>query len=199
LNSVKQIVGVDLGVNFLAVAYDSNGSTHFFNGREVKYLRQKYKRLRKQLQKKGTRSARRRLKSLGQKENRWMTDKNHCLSKKLVSLYKENTLFVLEDLKGVRRVTEKSPLHSRYVMVSWAFDQLRSFIEYKAVYHNSHTIAVNPAFTSQMCPKCSFVEQSNRNKKTHTFFCERCGFKTNDDRVAAMNLQIKGIEYIDMQ
>src|SRR5690606_42153716 len=67
--------------NFVITTYDSNGKTFFWNGRRIKHQREKYKRLRKQLQQKRTPSARRRLKAIGQRENRWMQDVNHCISR----------------------------------------------------------------------------------------------------------------------
>ena len=67
---ICHVVGVDLGVNFLATAYDSFGKTTFFNGRQIKDRRSRYKEIRRQLQHKQTASARRRLKAIGQRENR---------------------------------------------------------------------------------------------------------------------------------
>lgn len=196
LHHICQVVGVDMGVNFLATVYDSNGQTLFFKGRHIKHKRAKYKQLRRQLQKKQTPSARRRLKKIGQRENRWMQDVNHCISKALVERYGKNTLFVLEDLTGVRQRTEKVSVNHRYEMVSWAFYDLRQKIEYKAHKHRAKVIVVDPTYTSQTCPKCGHTEKANRNKKTHTFCCRTCGYTSNDDRIGAMNLQRKGIEYI---
>jgi IS605 OrfB family transposase len=195
---IKQVVGVDLGLNFIATAYDSQGKTWFFHGRPIKAKRAHYKRLRQQLQRKQTSSARRRLKAMGQRENRWMTDINHQVSKALVTRYGKDTLFVLEDLTGVRQATEKVRQRDRYISVSWSFYQLRSFLEYKARMHRAKVIAVNPKHTSQTCPKCGHTERANRNKKTHTFCCQTCGYTSNDDRTGAMNLHRKGIEYIAM-
>lgn len=162
----------------------------------MKHKRAKYKRLRKQLQMKQTPSARRRLKVIGNRENRWVTDINHSVSKALISKYGANTLFVIEDLTGVRHATEKVRVKDRYVSVSWAFYQLRQMLEYKALLHQAKVIAVDPAYTSQICPKCGHTEKANRNKKTHTFCCKTCNYTSNDDRIGAMNLHRKGIEYI---
>ncbi|KHF26749.1 putative transposase [Anoxybacillus sp. BCO1] len=52
LHQIRQVVGVDMGVNFIATVYDSNGQTLFFKGRQIKHKRAKYKQLRRQLQKK---------------------------------------------------------------------------------------------------------------------------------------------------
>ncbi|TPG82085.1 radical SAM protein [Brevibacillus laterosporus] len=159
-------------------------------------LRAKYKHLRKQLQMRQTASSRRRLKKIGQRENRWMTDVNHTVSKALVEGYGAKTLFVVEDLTGVRNATERVRVKNRYEYVSWAFYQLRQMIEYKALMHQSKVMAVDPRYTSQTCPKCGHTKKANRNKKMHVFCCKACHYTSNDDRIGAMNLQRKGIEYI---
>lgn len=148
---VNQVAGIDFGINFLATTYDSQGETQFFNGRSVKHKRAKYKSLRKQLQQKQTPSARRRLKEIEQRENRWMQDVNHCISKALAARYTENTLFVIEDLTGIRTVTEKVRLKDRCQTVSWAFYDLRQKLAYKALMSQSKVIAVDPKYTSQTC------------------------------------------------
>lgn len=73
IEKIEQIVGIDLGINFLSVSFDGH-ATSFVSGREIKDRRAKYKRLRKSLQKKQTASARKRLNHIGQRENRWMRD-----------------------------------------------------------------------------------------------------------------------------
>lgn len=193
---VCNVAGVDLGVNFLAVSYDSSGKSQFFSGREVKHMRAKYKAVRKELQQRKTASARRRLKAIGQRENRWMSDVNHQVSKALVASAPAGTLFVLEDLTGVRQAMEKVNLKHKYEIVSWAFYDLRQKIEYKARLNGNKVITVSPKYTSQTCPKCGHTEKGNRNKKLHIFVCKNCGYRSNDDRIGAMNLYRKGIEYL---
>lgn len=97
---VKQVVGSDRGIRFIAVSHDKNNRSKFFSGAQIKQRRTKFKDLRRELQKKGTSSARRRIKAIGQRENRWMSDVNHCVTKVLVEQYPSKTLFVLEDLLG---------------------------------------------------------------------------------------------------
>ena len=133
LNDVSNVVGIDLGINFLATTYDSKHQTEFHSGRQVKQKRAHYKRLRKQLQQVKSPSSRRRLKAIGQRENRWMNDVNHCLSKALVASQPEHTLFVLEDLSNVRKSTEKVRTRDRYVFVSWSYYDLGQKIMYKSV------------------------------------------------------------------
>lgn len=194
---INKIVGIDLGINFIATVFDSYGKTTFYNGKTIKAKRGHYKLLRKYLQKRGTTSAKRRIKSIGSRENRYVNDVNHTITKALVDKYGSNTLFVLEDLTGIRTSTEKVNVNKRYVSVSWAFYQFRQLLEYKAQMNNSMVIAVEPKFTSQTCPRCGHIEKANRNKKKHIFTCKNCNYQSNDDRIGAINLWRKGLDYIE--
>ena len=193
---IRNVVGIDRGINFVVATYDSKGKSKFVSGKQIKQKRANYVKLRKELQKRRTPSARRRLKAIGHRENRWMQDVNHYVSKALVEMYPENTLFVLEDLTGIRNATERVKLKHRYVSVSWSFYDLEQKLKYKAEAHNDMVINVNPRYTSQSCPKCGHIEKANRNKKLHLFTCKACGYKSNDDRIGAMNLYRKGINYL---
>lgn len=195
-SQVNNVVGVDLGINFLATTYDSKGKTAFYSGKQTKNVRSQYKANRKNMQRRQTPSARKRIKTTGQRENRYIADVNHCITKALVAKYPKGTLFVLEDLTGIRNATEKARTKDRYVSVSWAFYQLRQMLEYKAGLYGHKVITVSPKYTSQTCPKCGHVEKANRNKHTHTFCCKNCTYTSNDDRVGAMNLYRMGINYL---
>ena len=195
-SEVSNVVGIDRGIRFLATTYDSKGKSVFYDGNIVKQKRAHYKALRKQLQQVGTSSSRRRIKTIGQRENRWMHDVNHCISKALVENNPNGTLFVIEDLSGIRSVTEKVLVKNRYVSISWSYYDLEQKLSYKALKHHQLVEKVNPAYTSQTCPKCGHTERSNRNKKTHIFCCKNCDYKSNDDRIGAMNLHRMGIELL---
>lgn len=193
---VSNVVGVDRGIRFIATTYDSNGKTTFYDGNDIKQKRGHYKALRKQLQQVHTPSSRRRIKAIGQRENRWMQDVNHCISKALVTSNPQGTLFILEDLTGVRAATEKVMVKNRYVSVSWSYYDLEQKLAYKALKNHQLVEKVNPAYTSQTCPKCGHTEKSNRDKQNHLFCCKNCGYKSNDDRIGAMNLYRMGINLL---
>lgn len=195
-SDICNVVGIDRGINFVVATYDSKHQSGFVSGKVIKQKRGHYKNLRKQLQQVGTPSSRRRLKAIGQRENRWMQDVNHCVSKALVESNPKHTLFVLEDLSGVRSATEKIRVKDRYVSVSWSFYDLEQKLIYKAMQNQDKVIKVNPAYTSQCCPVCGHTEKANRNKKIHLFCCQNCGYKSNDDRIGAMNLYRMGIDYL---
>jgi len=196
LSEVCSVVGIDRGINFLIATYDSKHKSGFVSGKAIKQKRANYSKLRKELQKRKTPSSRRRIKAIGQRENRWMQDINHQVSKALVENNPKHSLFVLEDLTGVRIATERIRTKDRYVSVSWSFYDLEQKLIYKAKQNESVVIKVNPAYTSQCCPKCGHIEKANRNKKKHLFTCKNCGYQSNDDRIGAMNLYRMGINYL---
>ena len=179
-------------MRFLAVSYDDCGKTVFHDGAGVKQKRAHYKSVRRSLQEKGTPSSRRRLKMIGQRENRYVNDVNHCIAGSLVNSNPEGTVFVLEDLTGIREVTEKVRIQNRYCTVSWPWYNLEQKLTYKAVRNSQRVVKVNPAYTSQTCPVCSHTEKANRDKKNHIFRCVHCGYTSNDDRIGAMNLHRMG-------
>lgn len=197
VSKVTNVVGIDRGINFVVATYDSKQKSGFVNGRTIKQKRANYSKLRKELQMRRTPSSRRRIKAIGQRENRWMQDVNHCISKALVDNNPKHTLFVLEDLSGVRNATERVRTKDRYVSVSWSFYDLEQKLIYKAKQNQSTVIKVDPRYTSQCCPMCGHIERSNRDKRLHLFCCKNCGYKSNDDRIGAMNLHRMGINYLE--
>ena len=196
ISDICNVVGIDRGINFVVATYDSKHNSGFVSGKAIKQKRANYSKLRKELQMRHTPSSRRRLKAIGQRENRWMQDINHQVSKALVENNPKHTLFVLEDLSGIRNATERVKTKDRYVSVSWSFYDLEQKLIYKAKQNQSSVIKVDPRYTSQCCPCCGHVEKSNRNKKIHLFTCKKCGYKSNDDRIGAMNLYRMGIDYL---
>ena len=183
------IIGIDAGLRQIMTIYNAKtGQTFFENGQFIAKKRRNYAKKRQSLQSKNTTSAKRRLKKLSGRENRWMTDVNHCLSKTLVS-ENPNTLIVVEDLTNVTFDTVRNrKKENRYEHHSWAFYQLQQSIAYKAREHGSYLIKVNPAYTSQRCPKCGTICKENRDKNNHIYHCNHCHYQSNDDRVAAMNI-----------
>ncbi|MBQ8667540.1 MAG: transposase [Lachnospiraceae bacterium] len=197
ISDICNVVGIDRGINFVVATYDSKHKSGFVSGKAIKQKRASYSKLRKELQMRQTPSSRRRLKAIGQRENRWMQDVNHQVSKALVESNPKHTLFVLEDLSGVRNATERVRTKDRYVSVSWSFYDLEQKLIYKAKQNQSTVIKVDPRYTSQCCPMCGHIEKTNRNKKIHLFTCKNCGYNSNDDRVGAMNLYRMGIGYLE--
>ena len=195
----KHVVGIDRGLRFLATLYDEKGNTTFISGREIMKTRSKFDQIRAELQSRGTKSAKRALKRLSERENRWMSDVNHCITKTLVEKYGSDTLFVLEDLTGVsfseRNLSSKSP-EGRHSLRSWSFYQFEQYLTYKASAAGSSVVKVSAEYTSQRCPKCGRIHKDNRHSDIHEYICDCCGYRSNDDRIAAMNIRLLGTMYV---
>ena len=156
----SHVVGIDRGLRFILTSYDERGKSTFISGKNVMRIRQKYNDVRAQLQAKGTKSAKRRLKKLSGRENRWMSDVNHRLSKTLVETYGSGSLFVIEDLKDVSFSNDNLSNQSnkgRNNLRSWAFYQLEQYLTYKADAVGSCVLKVPANYTSQRCPKCGRI------------------------------------------
>lgn len=199
ISDISNIIGIDRGLNFTAVTYDSNQQSIFYNGRKNKQIRGKYQKLRNELQERGTRSSKRKLKEMSGRENRWMQDVNHCITKALVSNNPSHSVFVLEELTNFK--TESADKLSKYNpnkknISNWSYYDFEQKLKYKAEIAGSTVIKVNPKYTSQRCPVCGCIEKDNRDKRLHQFHCINCGYNSNDDRIGAMNLYRMGVSYI---
>ncbi len=100
IEDASTFMGIDVGINYLAVASTTDRKCKFFSGGEIKNQRNIYKKMRARLQSKGTSSAKRLLKHLSGKEQRLMKDVNHCISKSIIKFAVENRVSVIgfEDL-----------------------------------------------------------------------------------------------------
>lgn len=194
----SHVVGIDRGLRFLASVYDEQGRSLFFSGQEAMRKRQAFADTRAELQSKGTKSAKRVLKRISGRENRWMSDVNHQISKTLVQTYGEDALFVLEDLTGVSFAEQNlnRGADGNRELRSWAFYQFEQFLKYKADDAGAMVIKVSPAYTSQRCPKCGRIHKQNRDHHNHEYICDACGYRSNDDRIGAMNLYTLGTMYV---
>ena len=184
---VEGVIGCDLGV--VNILVDSDGEVH--SASHVNNVRYRHRRLRQKLQKKGTRSAKRRLKKLAGKEARFAQNTNHVISKHIVAKAVDtHRAIALEDLGGIReRVTVRKP--QRATLHSWSFFQLRGFIAYKAQRVGVPVILVDPRNTSRTCYVCGCIDKANR-KSQDRFLCVSCGHSDNADTNAALNIRRRG-------
>jgi IS605 OrfB family transposase len=182
-DEIEGILGVDLGIS--NIASDSDGN--HYSGEQVEQTRQRSHGLRQRLQRRGTRSAKRHLKKLRQKQARFQKDTNHRISKELVARAKDTTRGIaLEDLSDIRERTRlRKAQRARHS--NWAFAQLRQFISYKAALAGVPVFIIDPAYTSQRCSVCGHTERANRPTQAH-FCCVSCGHTASADTNAAINI-----------
>jgi putative transposase len=199
LREIGDFIGIDLGVENIAV--DSGGTVH--SSDRIEKVRRTQARNRATLGR-AQKKARRRGKRCRQihravrrtkgKESRFRRDVNHCISKRLVGLAKDTRSGIaLEDLKGIRARTEKRlRRRQRARHVSWAFFQLRAFIEYKAKLAGVPAVTVDPRDTSRTCNICGHCDKRNRKSQAE-FECRACGHCSHADLNAALNVRAKAL------
>jgi len=182
-------IGVDLGI--VNIATTSDGIV--MAGRGPNRHRRRQQDLRARLQAKSTKSAKRLLKKRRRKESRHATDANHCVSKRIVAEAQRTGLGIaLEDLKGIReRARFRRP--QRATLRSWAFHQLGGFVVYKARYAGMPVVHVNPAYTSQECAKCHYIDKRNRPSRA-VFECRSCGVVAHADHNSSRVIAQRGVD-----
>jgi putative transposase len=182
-------LGIDMGiVNIATISTGEKAS-----GDRLNRYRRRQVRLRKRLQAKKTRSARRLLKKRRRKESRFAADVNHQISKRIVAEAERTGCGIaVEELTGIRdRVRLRKP--QRATLHSWAFAQLGSFLAYKAKQAGVALVEVDPAYTSQTCSACGWVDKENRRSQAE-FDCRRCDFVGHADHNAAINIASRGVK-----
>lgn len=173
-------LGVDVGIVNIATTSDGDN----FSGTHLNNLRARANRLRRRLQKKGTKSAKRLLHKRRIKESRFSTHVNHCISKQIVATAERTSRGIaLENLDGIRSRTRASRSQRR-VLHSWAFNDLQAKISYKATRAGIPICHVDPRNTSRECRVCGHTEKANR-KTRDVFACLSCGHTADADVNAA--------------
>ncbi|TDO63955.1 IS605 OrfB family transposase [Kribbella sp. VKM Ac-2571] len=182
-----QFIGVDLGIANIA----TTSTGYLAAGHGLNRYRKRQLRLRKKLQTKRTKSAKRRLKVRRRKEARHAANVNHIIAKQIVTeAERTSSGIALEDLGGIRqRVRLRKP--QRVALHSWAFHQLRTFLEYKARRAGVPLVYVDPAYTSQECAHCHHIDKKNRVDQAR-FVCRSCGVVAHADRNASHNIAARG-------
>lgn len=181
--SAGKTVGIDRGIKKIAVTSDKR----FFGGGHVKQICRRRQRVRSVLQKAGTKSAKRHLKKLSLKENRFRRDVNHCISKQIVEPLSKGTTLVLEDLTNIRGNSKKFRKKERAAINNWSFFQLEQFLKYKAEAKGVLLAHVDARYTSQKCSRCGHISKSNRPHQA-VFKCKKCEYSVNADLNAAFNI-----------
>lgn len=211
------IAGVDVGARYLAVTATIDNHSHFYPGKRVRTRADHYARLKKHLQKKGTRSATRRLIAVNGRERRLKLQVNHSIAKTIVDTH-PHTLIGLEELAGIRERTKRhrkrrkkngkgaEPVSPRARRANrhaskWAFAELQKLITLKAVLSGSLTIKVDADYTSQTCPMCGHIDKRNRPKKGLLFRCRNteCSYQQRTGRAYILHADLVGARNIAMR
>jgi putative transposase len=188
------VIGVDFGRR--EIAHTSTNKA--WSGGQIKTVRDHFAKVRASLQQKASqgtrstkRSCRRVLKRLAGRERRYQTWLNHCISAEIINEAKVlNAVVAIEDLTGIRERINQQPRNKteRRRSNSWAFYQLRQFLEYKGIRDGISVVKVNPRYTSQTCHQCLHIGLRTDKK----FGCTNCGWHGDADFNGAMMISLLG-------
>jgi putative transposase len=122
---------------------------------------------------------------------------NHNISSSIIhEAVATNSSVAIEDLTGIRERTNDKPRNKteRRRSNSWAFYQLRTFLEYKGVKEGVNVIAIPPAYTSQTCHKCLHIHPvlGNSYRSGKNFKCRNCGNTCDADFNGAKMIELWG-------
>jgi IS605 OrfB family transposase len=182
-----EVIGVDFGRRDIACT--SQGDK--WDGSGITKIRDRFSRVRASLQSKGTKGAKRLLKRMSGRERRCQAWVNHNISRAIVDKAKATgAIIAIEDLTGIRSRTNQQPRNKteRRRSNSWAFYQLRQFLEYKGIQSGVKVIAVNPRYTSQTCHQCLHIGL----RTAKNFKCGNCGWHGDADLNGSLMIKILG-------
>jgi len=184
LKEPSTFIGIDLGINNIAVTSDNK----FFSGNYLAYKSNHFFRLRNNLQAKGTSSAKRVLRRISGREQRFKLDYLHQKSKELVKYISElqNPCIVFEKLQDIRNQKSKGRKMNRKLS-NWTFRKFQELVIYKANQFGISVEFVDARYTSQKCSRCGNILKSQRT--SNVFKCKACGFELNADLNAARNIR----------
>jgi len=179
-NKTGKIIGVDRGINNLIATSDGL----LYNSKHIWEIKQRYVRLRSRLRSKGTRSAKRHLVKMRGRENRFMRDINHSVSRKLIESVGKEGVVVLENLKGIRSAKHRH--EQNWLFSNWAFAQLEQFLVYKGEEFGVAVEFVPARDTSKTCSACGSFRRGQR--RGAVFKCKTCGIVMHSDFNASKNI-----------
>ncbi|CAC11617.1 transposase related protein [Thermoplasma acidophilum] len=181
----KKWIGIDRNATgHIAVVADPQTGKIWKLGKKAEHIHNKYKAIRKKLQKKKKYKL---LKKIKDRESRIVRDLNHKVSKKIVEIAQgENAGIKLEKLNGIRS-NKKHTKPFKYGLNSWSFYQLEFFIQYKAKMNGIPLTYVDPRYTSKECSRCGYIGI----REDKSFECPRCGHVDHADANASFNIAVR--------
>lgn len=176
LKSPKLALGVDFGIRVSAACSDGR----LLIDREFNAQKRRLRYLKRCLQSKGTKSARRHLKKLSRKERNRNKNQTHLLANAI--LRTDADTIAVENLKGIKAKKNRFQNKNRISQVP-LFD-LRTKLTYKALRLGKQVAAVNPYMTSQTDSLTGKVEGERKGRR----FYAKSGLIYDADLNAARNI-----------
>ncbi len=192
-----EFLGVDMNVRQVAT---SDGHFYFLPDLKKKEARRKRYQRRMARQVKGSNRRKDTEKKLAKVSRKIANIRKNWIHQTTKEIAEKCGTVIVEDLKVMnmtasakgtienpgKNVKKKAGLNR--AIQDTAIGGLRRNLEYKC----GRLIEVNPAYTSQTCSECGHVDKENRKTQAR-FLCVSCGFASNADTNAAMNIRRLGM------
>lgn len=195
----NRTLGIDLGIKVPAVASISDKPfihEEFGSIDDFLRVRNQFEARRRILQKavtncrggKGRKKKTQALTRLRANERNWAKTYNHQLSRRIINFAISNKCQYINLEKLA------SGGFNNRLLRKWSYYELQEMIVYKAERAGIEVRFINPAYTSQKCSRCGYIDKESR-KSQSDFTCSRCGHSVNADYNASINIS-RSEEYI---
>ncbi|QUV80327.1 RNA-guided endonuclease InsQ/TnpB family protein [Chloracidobacterium thermophilum] len=192
------VIGIDLGLK--AFYTDQNG-----NPVECpKYLRKAEKRLKRHQRrlsrkfKKGakpqSKNYHKQKKRLGKAHLKVQRQRKDWVIKLARCVVASHDVVVYEDLQ-VKNLVKNHHLAKSIHDASWS--QFTQWLDYYGKVWDKAVVSVPPQYTTQDCSNCGHRVVKTLSTRTHS--CPKCGFESDRDQNAALNILKKGLSILGME
>jgi putative transposase len=187
----KNILGIDMGIKYpVYIALKDSLKRWKITGGEIEAFRKQVEKRRYLMRRqrlvtknrqRGRNNMLKPIVKIGDKIARFRDTINHRYSKFIINIAIKNNVgtIIMEDLTGINK--------ENLFLRNWSYYDLQQKIKYKADEVGIKVILINPAYTSQTCSHCGFVDKKNR-KSQKDFKCLACGYEENAYYNAALNI-----------
>ncbi len=189
-------IGIDVGVKVFVYTSENEVIKHINLKKEISNVIKAQKVLSRR--KKGSANRAKAKANLAKKHLKLKNKRNDFLHKVTKKL-SENQTIAVENLKIKNiskqakgsienpnmRASAKRGLNRSILQQSWG--KFFELLEYKLERNRGQLIRVDPKFTSQKCSCCGHIEKENRLKQAQ-FICKSCGYVSNADYNASINI-----------
>jgi putative transposase len=150
----EEVIGVDLGVKRLFTTSDGTA----LSGKEYNKQKRRIRYNKRMLQKKNTKSSKRKLKKLSKKEKNFSKNYIHQATNKLLET--DKSIIVVEDLTKIKAKNKGRRFNNKLSQIP--FYMFKQILTYKALHLGKVVETVNPAYTSQI--DCTTNEKDGKRQ-----------------------------------
>ena len=183
-------LGIDRGMMNLAVCSDGR----FFTSKAIRAAQRCFLYNKRGLQsKRHSRSARKKLKDMSRREQRFQRETNHVVTKTIAATPGVK-FFALEDLSKIRVRVGRKGRNWNHRFNRWAFSQFERFLRYKAEGLGKQVVLVDARFSSRTCHRCHAIGQ----RQGRWFLCPACSLRMHADMNAAMVIRDRHVSSLSV-